>query len=160
MTGEPVARPAARVVLLDPADRVLLLRFGGEDGGAGWWATPGGGVQPGETSEQAALREVHEETGLERVPIGPCIWVREHVFPWGQTTWRQQEHFYLARVEAFEPSRAGLDDNEQQLVREHRWWTLSELEGSHEEISPRRLATLLRSLLAEGPPPTPLDAGV
>jgi hypothetical protein len=53
-----------------------------------------------------------------------------------------------------------LDENEQQLVREHRWWTLSELEGSPEEISPRRLATLLRSLLAEGPPPTPLDAGV
>jgi 8-oxo-dGTP pyrophosphatase MutT (NUDIX family) len=160
VTAEPVPRPAARVVLLDPSDRVLLLWLADERGGAGWWVTPGGGVQPGETVEGAALREVREETGLQDLHLGPRIWVREHVFPWGETTWRQQEHFYLARVDSFEPSRAGLDVNEQVMVREQRWWSVEEMERSAQEFAPRRLAALLRSLIADGPPSPAIDTGL
>ena len=47
MSEEPVLRPAARVLLLDPDDRVLLVRLLAEDGKRSWWTTPGGGVLPG-----------------------------------------------------------------------------------------------------------------
>lgn len=50
----------AGVILLDSEGRVLLLRRG-DDGN---WCIPGGVVEPGETIEEAAKREVLEETGL------------------------------------------------------------------------------------------------
>lgn len=56
-------RPASGVVVHDPAQGVLLLwrhRFITDTWG---WEVPAGGVDPGETPEQAAAREVREETG-------------------------------------------------------------------------------------------------
>ena len=52
-------RKVARVVLLDPKDRVLLLHGHEPDDPAdAWWFTPGGGLEGDETHEEAALRDV------------------------------------------------------------------------------------------------------
>lgn len=64
MTGELRARrPAARIILLDAQDRFLMFRF---DTGERppFWVTPGGAVDPGESFEDAARRELFEETGF------------------------------------------------------------------------------------------------
>ena len=55
-------RPAARAIVLDPDDRILLVRFQFPHGT--FWATPGGGIEPGETPEEAVRRELAEEAGL------------------------------------------------------------------------------------------------
>ena len=60
--SEPRLRPATRALVLDDADRVLLVRMG--DGDRAVWVTPGGGVEPGETDDEAVRRELLEETGL------------------------------------------------------------------------------------------------
>ena len=78
-------RRAARVVLLDSDKRVLLLRARDPANRAKppWWEIPGGGMEWGETSDEAARRELLEETGITAVEMGPCVWVQHAVFDFG-----------------------------------------------------------------------------
>jgi 8-oxo-dGTP pyrophosphatase MutT (NUDIX family) len=64
----PALREAARAIVLDPDDHVMLLRY---DENGGFWATPGGSLEPGETSRQAVIRELREELGVGHVDLGP-----------------------------------------------------------------------------------------
>lgn len=60
--NDPIqVRPTAGVVLRDDVGRVLLMRRAAED----TWGILGGGVEPGESWAQAALRECREETGWD-----------------------------------------------------------------------------------------------
>lgn len=151
-------REGVRAVVLDPSDRILLVRFSVPPYP---WAGPGGGLDPGESHEQALRRELAEEIGLDTYDLDPCIWTREHLFdlPAGAPRYRgQRERIYLVRSEAFEP--APRIDLVAELVTEVRWWTLPELEASEETFSPRRLPELLRELIERGPPAQTLDVGV
>jgi len=155
-----VVRPAVRVLLLDPADRVLLVHHVDPDTGFEWWAAPGGGIRPGETPEAAALRELEEETGAMGVELGPCVWRREIEFRSRGRPIRQQERFYVARVGRFEPRPATLQADELATLIEQRWWTVAEIEASRQRFGPRRLGALLRELLRGGWPAEPVDVGV
>jgi 8-oxo-dGTP pyrophosphatase MutT (NUDIX family) len=155
---EPVLRHAARVLLVDSADRVLLVKWRLQTGDH-LWITPGGGLGAGESHPEAALRELAEEVGLRGVPLGPCVWLREHVFNWNGRAYRQRERFYLVRVDAHEVDRAGNDENELLVLEEFRWWTLAELEAADETFAPRRIALFLGPLLAGEVPSHPVDVG-
>jgi 8-oxo-dGTP diphosphatase len=153
-------RQAARAVVLDPADRILLVRF--EFPRGSFWGTPGGGVDEGETHDDAIRRELAEEAGLDEVELGPWIWTREHVFPFENGLWDgQAERFVLVRARAFEPApRFTAEQLRAEYVTGLRWWTLPELHASGEVFAPRRLPALLAALLRDGPPGEPLDVGV
>jgi len=157
---EPLARPAARVLVLDRSGRVLLFRWVVPETGYTWWATPGGGLHPGETYDQAAVRELAEETGLTGIALGPPIWEREIEFPARGHTYRQRERFFLANVDAFEVAVHGMEEDESSMFGEHRWWSAEEIEASPERFAPRTLAALLKRLLVEGPPAEPVDVGL
>ena len=149
-----------RAVVLDQDGRVLLVRFQFPDGGL--WATPGGGIEAGESEEDAIRRELSEELGLDDVELGPVVWTREHVVPFIGGRWDgQAERYYLVRVPAFEPRpRLSWAELNAEYVTAIRWWTLAELEASDETFAPRRLAGLVRALLVEGAPAEPIDTGV
>jgi 8-oxo-dGTP pyrophosphatase MutT (NUDIX family) len=156
VSSDPAVREAARVLLLGPTGRVLLVRFEDRVTDYVWWATPGGGIRPDESPEEAARREVREETGLRELTLGPCVWLREFEFTWRHTRYRQRERIFAAWVDEFEPSMDGFDPHELELLPEHRWWRADEIERSSDRFGPRRLGTLLRDLLAAGFPPAPI----
>jgi TDG/mug DNA glycosylase family protein len=151
----PAPRYATRAAVVDARDRLLLYRFV-SPGGVSFWATPGGGIEAGESEEDAIRRELREEVGLHDVELGPCIWERTDKFIWRGVN-EQVERFYLVRVES--PEVAPEVDLSEEGMEEHRWWTLDELARTTDEMTPRRLPELFASLLADGPPRAPVDAG-
>jgi 8-oxo-dGTP pyrophosphatase MutT (NUDIX family) len=161
---EPVAagavlRPTVRVLLVDGSDRVLLFRMHPTDRPA-FWAPPGGGVEPGESDEQAAVRELREETGWPDPMVGPLIGHRRHVVTWNDgVTYDARERWYLARVDTLEVDDAGWTDDERLDMSDHRWWTLNELDATAEELTPDDLAVRVRSILIDGPPAEPWVLG-
>jgi 8-oxo-dGTP pyrophosphatase MutT (NUDIX family) len=147
-----VPRTGARVLLVDDAGRTLLFR-GTDPGRPGerWWVTPGGGVEPDETSADGACRELAEETGLRVSPaeLGTPVWRETTEFPFDGVWYRQEQDFFLLRVTAWAVDTTGFSHIERATVDRHHWWTVEELEGTAERYYPVNLPALLRRVLAE-----------
>ncbi|WP_116453142.1 NUDIX hydrolase [Blastococcus litoris] len=153
----PWVRPTARVVVLDPSGRVLLLGARLTDpavppGDVLFWYTPGGGVEDGEGLRQAAVRELAEEIGLDVAPgalEGP-VWLRRHVGPFAGAEIDSRETFFVLRDVVHEVAPRGLTELELLGDEPHRWWTVHEIAASGESFAPSDLADALRTVL-EGP---------
>ena len=148
----PKDRRAARVLLVDGEDRVLLLH--GSDPttperGA-WWITPGGGLEVGELPAQAAARELLEETGLRTSAgaLGEPVHARVTDFQFLGQSVRQSEDYFLLRVEHHEVTAGGPDAVADPGITGHRWWQVAELRATGETVFPAELPDLLDGLLA------------
>ncbi|WTW91904.1 NUDIX domain-containing protein [Streptomycetaceae bacterium NBC_01309] len=154
----PPVREAARVIVLDTLDnppddaRVLLLRY---DENGGFWATPGGSLEPGETPQAAAARELHEELGVTDAEIGPAVAVRTKDHLVGGAPVRQTETYYIAVVtaERVDPANAHQTDN----IRAWRWWKVTDIAHTEETVYPVGLATVVAAYLGNGGPSQPTE---
>jgi 8-oxo-dGTP pyrophosphatase MutT (NUDIX family) len=156
-----IVRPAARLIVISPDDRVLLFKWTHEllrSPSGSVWITPGGGLEGDETYEQAAVRELREETGIT-APIGPCVWTRRHVFPWRVAPIDQRERFLVVRVPDKGFSRDEWTVSELMHQSEARWWAVDEIAASDEWFAPRRLAELLPPVLRGEYGDDAIDAG-
>lgn len=144
----PVPRRSARVILLDPAGRVLLLRFRLTRDGRPFefWATPGGGVEPGEGDQEAALRELGEELGLVLPLAGPVHYF-ESTFEVDGRHWFGQDVFFSAFCAPGDPVfSGGTEPGEREALQEMRWWTVQALEKIAVSVYPPDLARVVRRL--------------
>ena len=133
-SGLPI-RQGVRAVVVDPDGQVLMLRYGTLHDE--WWITPGGGIDEGETDEEALRRELREELGVEQFELGPLVWERERHFLGEPGYGGQSNRVYLVRVPAFEARVLS-------EAEEARWFTLDEVDGV--PTSPYDLVELLRSV--------------
>ncbi|MES0867950.1 NUDIX hydrolase [Pseudovibrio sp. SCP19] len=144
-------RPAARLFVIDEADRILLFRYDWtrrDPKIATHWTTPGGALDPGETFEQAARRELLEETGLE-VELDKDVFRRSAQFQMGSGEWVQaHERYYLVRTQRFEIARDRLDHPTSKIIKSYKWWALDELHQSEEIIYPEQLAKVVSQFLS------------
>jgi 8-oxo-dGTP pyrophosphatase MutT (NUDIX family) len=151
VTGVGSFRATSRVLLIDPTGATLMfLQYGKDRSVPPRWITPGGGVDPGENHDQAAIRELHEETGLVIDRIDAPFFEQEfdpdqrwHPYQRGHWAW------YELRMDRFEPIRDGWTEEELADVVEWRWLTASELETESHEVEPANLPQILRERLSQ-----------
>lgn len=146
-------RVAARLVVLDPDGRVLLLRYDDPPPNGPHWNTPGGGLEPGEDHPSAAARELTEETGWTDVPVGRLLGTGERVFEHGGRLVCQRERHYLVQV----PDRARPLGEVATMHRSDgitgwRWWTAPELASTAETVWPLTLGQLIDAAAGTDPP--------
>jgi 8-oxo-dGTP pyrophosphatase MutT (NUDIX family) len=143
-------RTAARAILIDEHDRVLLI-WGCDpakphDGS--WWYTPGGGVEPGESFAEALRRELQEEIGLDIDHAGDVVFEATSRFSFDGREVHQRNLFFEVRVTEFEADLSALSAEERRAILSVHWLTLDEMRSTPHIIFPPTLPDIVANLLA------------
>lgn len=143
-------RLGARVLLLDAADRVLLIHAcDPHDRGHDWWELPGGGLDEGEEPADAARRELTEETGIVLPHVDRHLWTRESRFHYMGRAHHRVDFVFLARVADATPTvELQPTENEKAGLIGRRWWTAADLHRCPDKLLPANLADLVDGVLA------------
>jgi 8-oxo-dGTP pyrophosphatase MutT (NUDIX family) len=156
-------RDVVRAVVVDVRERMLLFRTRDPtypELGT-WWELPGGGLEPGETYREAAVRELAEEAGIVVTPdqIGEPSWRRRATFRYRGRRLINNEVIVPVRLTTVGPAvdGAGRVDFEDEDYYDFRWWPVPEVIGSPDRFYPGRLPELLEPFLAGTPIDEPFE---
>jgi 8-oxo-dGTP pyrophosphatase MutT (NUDIX family) len=134
-------RTAVRLIVV-AENAILLLRYNRDRAAGGpFWVPPGGAVEAGETFDQAASRELCEETGLS-AKIGSRLWDLHVEFKVEDVLVDQTETYFLVELAA---KKTNLRNTTSEPIAAHRWWAFPELLSIDEVIYPEGLVEYLRA---------------
>jgi 8-oxo-dGTP pyrophosphatase MutT (NUDIX family) len=149
-----IERQVVRVVLLDALGHLLLFHTREPTAPelGTWWELPGGGLEPGETHAQAAIREIREEAGisLESSQFLSSNWRRSATFRYRGTRRVNHELVLAAKLSISAPDVDGRGrvafENEDYFA--YRWWPIGEVMTSAARFYPGRLPEIINGFLA------------
>lgn len=149
-----LTRQAARLLIVNELGHVLLVRY--QEHGRAFWATPRGGLEEGESWDQAAERGAAEEVGLRGIRLEP-LWDDSNEFRARGRRIRQEERYFLCRTqrEHVAQSERIAEAQRGEGITEWRWWSPEDLEHTDEPVIPADLAVRLRGMST---PPRQADA--
>jgi mutator protein MutT len=140
-------RQVGRVIILNAGGEVFLLRGTdpGEPNRPAFWFTPGGKIDPGETAQEAAARELDEEVGITMEPaaLGAVVGTEDVTYRFNGVSYRQSGVFFALRHESPSLNPSGLNAIEAQTIDSGRWWSLSEIQNTKETIYPAHLGEII-----------------
>ena len=138
-TARIIVRCQGQILLMHDSDPGLV--------DSSWWTTPGGGIDPGETPSQAAVRELREETGFEASEdrlIGP-IATAKVIHGYSDQVLVQDDVFYALDVaEPFIADNSGYTDDEKVCMGEACWFPIDQL-PCDEPVWPKQICELYAS---------------
>jgi len=151
------------LIVLDDTQRVLLFNIHdaiaidiARPNVTTWWGPPGGGLEGTETFEQAGVRELWEETGLSVAHLGPWVWTYERTIKFPDETVLFHIRYFVVEVPASQVDITNLLEDERAIYRDHRWWTVEQIEQSDEVFLPPGLPDLLQPIILGKLPPQPI----
>lgn len=158
-------RNTVRLLLFNDNNELLLMRVESFDiatptgkRNERFWCTLGGQIESGESLHDAALRELYEEAGIKahEVELGPVVWINElDLIIHGKPTSLYQQ-FIVARTSQTTVCLDNATPEEQDVVKELRWFSLEQIKANNETIFPTFLADYLPSIIAGQHPQKPL----
>lgn len=136
-------RRAARIIVIDQHDRLLMFRFDVE-GRDPFWVTAGGECDPDESFIDAARRELFEETGIAADPGEQIARIcPEFVTVEGEPV-QADERYFRVYVRETRIDTSNHTELEKRVMQEHRWFTQEELQAWPEAIFPENIAELMK----------------
>jgi 8-oxo-dGTP pyrophosphatase MutT (NUDIX family) len=158
-------RNSVKVLLLNDKDKLLLISaddpktttVNGEYHGKFWFPI-GGEMKKGESIEETAFREIHEETGIEKedIELGPIVWYGEFDLVLGGVKTHLKQTFIIARTKKRKVTPTKLDIWERKVIKEIKWFSMEEIEKSNEIIYPVLLKKYLPDIIFKKYPKNPI----
>jgi 8-oxo-dGTP pyrophosphatase MutT (NUDIX family) len=156
-------RDTARGLVFDPLGRLLLIQYEAaidvdseRPGLRAFWFTPGGGLEAGETHEQALRRELGEEIGVADAPIGPHVARRETPLLLFRVPRFVRERYFIVHLPSAAIDTSLLAETESDPVLDVRWWTVDALAATTDVIEPATLVRLARCVSTGDLPISPM----